>query len=121
VILVVPTFKECPEFLRGLFRVGLVREAMSSKDSVQKGLETIDERLKSFKERFPDYYELMSSYPLLLAYINKLREICKKLESYDSCDLHLEELLNSLQYEDFDALVMMLRRKTRVQTVVPKL
>jgi hypothetical protein len=121
VILVPPTFKECPEFLRGLFRVGLVREAMSSKDSVEKGLETINERLKSFKEKFPNYYQLMSSYPLLLAYINKLREICKKLESYDSCDLHLEDLLNSLQYEDFDALVMNLRRKSRVQTVVPKL
>jgi hypothetical protein len=94
---------------------------MSSKDSVEKGLETINERLKSFKERFPDYYQLMSSYPLLLAYINKLKEICRKLETYESCDLHLEELLNSLQYEDFDQLVMMLRRKTRVQTVVPKL
>jgi len=119
----VPTEEKIPSFLKGLFGVGLVAEAAQSRFEIFKSIYQFDVYFKKHIKQSKDLKVFMPSFPLFIAYKNKINNAFELVNDFLSNPqkMDLQEVLLKLRYDDFDEIANMHRNKTRYVDTLSKL
>jgi len=123
----VPTEKVVPSFLKGLFGVGLAKEAATSKSKIFQSMKAFNKYFlnlhRKYKKVNKDFSILVSTYPLFQAYSNKNKLAFEKLNDFLNKPLgrDLQEIIMDIKYDDFDAVIAAHRQKSRYVECVSKL
>jgi len=123
----VPTEKVVPSFLKGLFGVGLAKEAATSKSKIFQSMKAFNKYFlnlhRKYKKTNKDFGYLVHTYPLFQAYSNKNKSAFEKLNDFLNKPLNrdLQEIIMDIKYDDFDAIIAAHRQKSRYVECVSKL
>jgi hypothetical protein len=123
---VVPNEQEVPSFLKGLFAIGMIREATNSRFQMLDSIRMFDNYFLNFIKKSrklqKEIKTFVKFYPLFIGYKNKIDNSVKLIDEFLSkpLDLKNQHDMLGLEFDAFDAIVMMHREKSRFVTFISK-
>lgn len=123
----VPAEQQIPSFMKGLFGIGLAKEAATSKAQIFKSLRAFNKYflkfIKNNRKAEKNIKDFVSSYPLFTAFRIKNSESFEILNDFLNKPLNrsFQEILIKVKFDDFDHLIAQHRNKSRYVECVSKL